>query len=184
MCSIVEVIDDSNNVHKYNQSAKPLGEGGQGIVYRSLNPDLAIKIERQNGVETTDKQQIEDFHKKIRNIRLLQLEDDIKISLPLTNINYIIESINKKDLYQNSSFISGLMNAVPLATNIRSYCDIVKKKQREPFPRKEVEGEDENSNEQTMEQERADIHRLLRPGVRGMKKSFAEYPGCLVAVGS
>ena len=98
MCSIVEVIDDSNNVHKYNQSAKPLGEGGQGIVYRSLNPDLAIKIERQNGVETTDKQQIEDFHKKIRNIRLLQLEDDIKISLPLTllkdHAGYVMKLLN------------------------------------------------------------------------------------------
>ena len=38
--------------------------------------------------------------------------ENIKKTLPLDNINYIIDSINKKELAQNASFISCLMNII------------------------------------------------------------------------
>ncbi|MGN0240659.1 MAG: replicative DNA helicase [Candidatus Weimeria sp.] len=46
---------------------------------------------------------------------------------PVTVINQLREK-GVPQQYTEASFISGLMNAVPFATNIRSYCDIVKKK--------------------------------------------------------
>ncbi|MQN01955.1 MAG: replicative DNA helicase [bacterium LCO1.1] len=46
---------------------------------------------------------------------------------PVTVINQLREKGVSQE-YTEPGFISGLMNAVPLATNIRSYCEIVKKK--------------------------------------------------------
>lgn len=46
---------------------------------------------------------------------------------PVTVINQLREKGVSQE-YTEAGFISGLMEAVPLATNIRSYCDIVKKK--------------------------------------------------------
>ena len=60
-------------------------------------------------------------------ITIVELYNQNKSVDPVTVINLLREKGVAQE-YTEAGFISGLMNAVPLATNIRSYCDIVKKK--------------------------------------------------------
>ena len=60
-------------------------------------------------------------------ITIVDLYNHNKSVDPVTVINQLREKGVSQE-YTEASFISGLMNSVPLATNIRSYCDIVKKK--------------------------------------------------------
>ena len=59
-------------------------------------------------------------------ITIVELYNQNESVDPITVINQLREKGVAQE-YTEASFISGLMNAVPLATNIRSYCEILRK---------------------------------------------------------
>lgn len=73
-------VDEFKNIHYISDE---LGRGGQGIVYKTRDSDVAIKIALENELEITDENKIKLFHKKVRNIIYKPLPLDIQIAKPL-----------------------------------------------------------------------------------------------------
>lgn len=78
------VKDQLSQRHKLTNE---LGGGGQGIVYRTLEPDLLVKIPLKNGKEITDKETVKDFQEKFESLYLLPLTEAMHITKPL----YLLE---------------------------------------------------------------------------------------------
>ena len=75
-------IDENMNSHVVDVD-KVLGRGGQGIVYRTEDPNIALKLALKDSNEITDPGEIEHFRQTIRKLLLLQLPKDIKVSAPI-----------------------------------------------------------------------------------------------------
>ena len=73
-------------------------------------------LENYNKKRKIDEIEIETLKRLVFNItqvkRFYYFHENIKNTLPLKNINSIIQSINQKELLQYASFISGLMNII------------------------------------------------------------------------
>lgn len=75
-----EYVDEYQNVHIQD---KVLGQGGQGVVFRTKDPDLAIKlVTDESGNPVTDKALVEHYSKRFRRVRLLPLPESLNISVP------------------------------------------------------------------------------------------------------
>lgn len=75
-----EYVDEYQNVHIQD---KVLGQGGQGVVFRTKDPDLAIKlVTDESGTPVTDKDSVERYSKRFRRVRLLPLPESLNISIP------------------------------------------------------------------------------------------------------
>ena len=73
-------IDEYHNVHIRD---KFLGQGGQGTVYRTMDPDLAIKLATDDGGNTkTDSEIIRENSFRLKNLRLLPVPKNANISFP------------------------------------------------------------------------------------------------------
>jgi len=88
-------IDEYQNTHLRKNI---LGRGGQGIVYRTSDTDVAIKLVLKNEKQISDKTEIEKYQKKIRNIRLLPIPENINITKPMAmlknNAGYVMHLLN------------------------------------------------------------------------------------------
>lgn len=61
-----------------------LGQGGQGVVFRTDDPDLAIKLVTDAyGEPLTDPVQIQRYQRRFQWVRLLPLPDGVNISMPI-----------------------------------------------------------------------------------------------------
>ncbi len=60
-----------------------LGRGGQGVVYKTKNADVVIKIALNNEQQIKDKKQIKAFNQKIKKLIYKPLPNDINIAKPL-----------------------------------------------------------------------------------------------------
>ncbi|WQU87670.1 protein kinase [Helicobacter pylori] len=78
-----EIIDDKGNIHKI---VGVLGKGGQGIVYRCLDGDTAIKVALKDGKPVEDKKSIEEYKKSIQNLSFKSIEEHFPISIPLATL--------------------------------------------------------------------------------------------------
>jgi len=73
-------VDEFMNVHIRDTV---VGQGGQGIVFRTKDPDLAVKlITDESGNPVTDSGSIEKYSRRLSSVRLLPLPDNINISVP------------------------------------------------------------------------------------------------------
>ena len=62
-----EYVDEYQNVHIQDEVR---GRGGQGIVYRPKDPDLAIKLVIDSkGNPVTDKKSVEKYSKRFKRVR-------------------------------------------------------------------------------------------------------------------
>jgi len=61
-----------------------LGEGGQGVVYKTKNADTVIKIALKNELSIKNKEDIEAFRQKIKNLIHKPLPNDMNIAKPLS----------------------------------------------------------------------------------------------------
>lgn len=78
------IIDEYQNVHI---QGKILGQGGQGIVFRTKDPDLAIKlVTDEQGIPVVDKKSIDSYRICYKRIRLLPLPKNSNISIPVALI--------------------------------------------------------------------------------------------------
>ena len=90
-------VDEYQNVHVED---KVLGKGGQGVVFRTKDPDLAIKlVTDESGDPITDKHLIQQYSKVFKRVRLLPLPENINISLPTTllqnNAGYVMQLLSE-----------------------------------------------------------------------------------------
>jgi serine/threonine protein kinase len=75
-----EYKDEYQNVHIQD---KLLGKGGQGVVFRTKDPDLAIKlVTDEGGNPVTDEESVERYSKRFKRVRLLPLPENLNISVP------------------------------------------------------------------------------------------------------
>ena len=75
--------DENMNSHIVNVN-KVLGRGGQGIVYRTEDPNIALKLALKDSKEINDPEEIERFKQIVHKLLLLQLPKDVKVSVPIS----------------------------------------------------------------------------------------------------
>ncbi len=75
-----------------------LGEGGQGIVFRSADPFVAVKIAQEGKKDIDDPKKIEEFKQRMKALIFLQLPKDLNVSLPYAVLNshagYVMRLLN------------------------------------------------------------------------------------------
>jgi serine/threonine protein kinase len=75
-----QYVDEYQNIHK---TSKLLGQGGQGIVFRTQDPDLAIKLVTDTeGNPLTDEKSLKKYFQRFKRVRLLPLPENLNISVP------------------------------------------------------------------------------------------------------
>lgn len=88
-----KLVDQDYNIH---WKGTLLGQGGQGVVFRTKDPNIAIKlVTDSSGVIISDQQRMERFQKQLRLLRLLPLPHDSHISVPVIllkdHLGYIMQ---------------------------------------------------------------------------------------------
>ena len=78
------VKDQLSQKHKL---IKELGRGGQGVVFRTSDPELLIKMLLRNGKEITEKAEVKHFQEQFERLYLLPLNSEMHITKPL----YLLE---------------------------------------------------------------------------------------------
>jgi len=78
------VKDQLSQRHKLT---KKLGQGGQGIVYRTSDPELLVKMPLKDNKEITDKAEVKNFQEQFERLYLLPLTEAMHITKPL----YLLE---------------------------------------------------------------------------------------------
>ena len=92
-----EYVDEYQNIHSQD---KVLGQGGQGMVFRTKDPDLAIKlVTDESGTPVTDKESVERYSKRFKRVRLLPLPENLNISIPAAllqnNAGYVMQLLSE-----------------------------------------------------------------------------------------
>lgn len=92
-----EYVDEYQNVHIQD---KVIGQGGQGVVFRTRDPDLAIKlVTDESGNPLTDEKSVERYSKRFKRVRLLPLPESLNISVPATllqnNAGYVMQLLSE-----------------------------------------------------------------------------------------
>lgn len=92
-----EYVDEYQNVHIQD---KLLGQGGQGVVFRTKDPDLAIKlVTDESGAPVTDEELMERYLKRFKRVRLLPLPESLNISVPAAllhnNAGYVMQLLSE-----------------------------------------------------------------------------------------
>lgn len=94
---IMKFIDEYLNSHEVD-SRDVLGQGGQGIVYRTTDGCVALKLALENGEKITDVDKIESFKKSIKKLLYLQLPKNVNVSIPLAvlkdDAGYVMKMLN------------------------------------------------------------------------------------------
>lgn len=74
--------DEYFNLHV---KAKILGQGGQGVVYRTTDPDVALKlVTDESGNPITDPKQISRYYRQLKKISLLPLPNNLNLAIPVS----------------------------------------------------------------------------------------------------
>ncbi len=90
-------VDEYQNVHIQD---KVLGKGGQGVVFRTSDPDLAIKlVTDESGNPITDEESVKRYSKRFKRVRLLPLQENLNISVPAAllqnNAGYVMQLLSE-----------------------------------------------------------------------------------------
>ncbi|MCS6210415.1 protein kinase domain-containing protein [Shewanella baltica] len=96
-------IDEYQNVHIQD---KVLGQGGQGVVFRTKDPDLAIKlVTDEGGNPVTDEESVERYSKRFKRVRRLPIPVGINIALPAVvlknNAGYVMQLLSEMVPFSN-----------------------------------------------------------------------------------
>ncbi len=78
-----KIVDSERNIHKI---VEVLGRGGQGIVYRCLDKDVAIKVVLRDGAFIKDKKSLEQYEKSVLNLSFKPIESHFPMSIPLVTL--------------------------------------------------------------------------------------------------
>ncbi|WP_187852691.1 protein kinase domain-containing protein [Helicobacter pylori] len=78
-----KIVDSEGYTHKI---VEVLGKGGQGIVYRCLDKDVAIKVVLRDGDFIKDKKSLEQYEKSVLNLSFKPIERHFPMSIPLVTL--------------------------------------------------------------------------------------------------
>lgn len=89
-----------DNYHFVHRKDKELGKGGQGIVFRTKDPDLAIKlVTDEAGNPLTQDESIRKYSERFERVKLLPIPEDINISTPVAllkgHAGYVMHLLNE-----------------------------------------------------------------------------------------
>lgn len=92
-----EFIDEYKNVHL---KAEELGRGGQGVVFRTKDPDLAIKlVTDKNGTPIENADDIKKYSQQLKRFRFLPLPENLNIAAPVAllknNAGYVMQLLSE-----------------------------------------------------------------------------------------
>lgn len=74
-------IDEYGNIHIQDEV---LGQGGQGIVFRTKDSDIAIKlVTDESGEPVQDKLKVSEYSDKLHKVQFLPLPEGLNISMPV-----------------------------------------------------------------------------------------------------
>jgi serine/threonine protein kinase len=115
MPSYIETcVDEYNNIHTIT---KVLSQGGQGIVYRTRDADVAIKfVTDDNGSIIASKQSVASYQEKFRKLRLLPVPQEANITFPVALLSGQAGYV----MY----FLTGMSPASTLCINSANAADI------------------------------------------------------------
>lgn len=99
-----ELVDEYFNVHV---KCKLLGQGSQGIVFRTKDPDIAIKLVTDDSGKPVNNQALIDrYSKRLKNMRLLPLPFNLHLAAPVAllkdKVGYVMQLLS--DMVPFSSF--------------------------------------------------------------------------------
>jgi len=94
---VSKYVDEYQNVHIQDNV---LGRGGQGIVFRTKDPDLAIKlVTDESGNPLTDPEILKKYSDRLKKVRFLPLPDGVNVSIPaallIDNAGYVSIGMQK-----------------------------------------------------------------------------------------
>jgi serine/threonine protein kinase len=72
-----------DQLSQWHKLTKSLGQGGQGVVYRTADPELLVKIPLKNGKEITEKKEVKRFQDQLERLYLLPLTSTMHITRPI-----------------------------------------------------------------------------------------------------
>lgn len=83
-----------------------LSRGGQGIIYKTGDPEVVIKLDLQSEADTSNREAIMEYvRRRYQNIRLLPIPIDFPIAKPLAVLEslpgYVMEFLNGMEPIQN-----------------------------------------------------------------------------------
>lgn len=92
-----QYVDEYQNVHIQD---KVLGQGGQGVVFRTKDPDLAIKlVTDESGTPVTDELSLNRYSRRFKRVRLLPLPESLNISVPVAllqnSVGYVMQLLSE-----------------------------------------------------------------------------------------
>jgi hypothetical protein len=93
----IRLVDEFLNVHL---SGEKLGQGGQGVVYRTSDPDIAVKLLTNNdGTVVTDENVIRRYNEQLRHMQLLPIPDNVPLAKPVAQLKglagYVMPLLNE-----------------------------------------------------------------------------------------
>lgn len=107
------VTDEEGNLHYLLPGL--LGEGGQGVVLRTKNPDIAVKLVGRSGV-VDDAQRHAELRRRLENVRVLPL-GELHLAVPLSmlkdRVGYTMRLL--QGMVPIQSLIAGQGSADPAA---------------------------------------------------------------------
>ena len=84
--SIKSYEDEYGNIHQVDilKPGSELGRGGQGVVYRTEEPNIALKLALQKGNEIENEKDISVYKDNIKDLLQKQVPFDVNVSIPLS----------------------------------------------------------------------------------------------------
>jgi len=77
----------TDQYHQEHKIRSELGKGGQGIVYATSDPDIAIKLVLTKGGEPyKDKEYIKSYHQKLDDLLTLPVSQEINLARPICGL--------------------------------------------------------------------------------------------------
>ncbi|MFI3250505.1 MAG: protein phosphatase 2C domain-containing protein [Eubacteriales bacterium] len=102
-----DVYDANGQIHHCTQM---ISQGGQGAVYRTTTPNIAIKFEFSEGTRTRDSRNI-DRNKMFAAIRRLPIPEHCEVTLPLVPlqdyVGYVMELLEDMDSFTTCFSLGG-----------------------------------------------------------------------------
>ncbi|MDR0507538.1 MAG: hypothetical protein LBH32_12105 [Dysgonamonadaceae bacterium] len=103
--SQIQVIDEYSNIHILTDK---LGEGGQGVVYRTRDSNIAVKLVTNEGEPVKDDTEIVKNNKRFEQIRLLPIPAGLQIAMPSTplkgNAGYVMRLLSEMIPFSSFGF--------------------------------------------------------------------------------